>query len=261
MKNLSLNDTPNPTLPPSSFTKDNSIEKRKKIRALRPSQKKQQLKNQTKSNDSNNMVDDSIQSNNSKSSSISDLLSIDNKTGKFIIKQDFKPPTKEEKRKSTKRKYDTIISTEPTNSSSFINSKSFINNSNQSKSFKLVDDFSKTEKEILSSSTKTEGENDGNDDEKRNKGKRRKIDDSYTEYQKKRKGQKNKSEAFTKKFKGVKFGKEFKSKRGQGDIKKQGKQDPYAYIPMQYNQLNKRNKNKGTAFHEFDKFIKSNKKK
>lgn len=35
-------------------------------------------------------------------------------------------------------------------------------------------------------------------------------------------------------------GSEYKSKKARGDIKKQGKHDPYAYLPLSRKNLNKR---------------------
>ncbi|XP_077469171.1 RRP12-like protein [Stigmatopora argus] len=40
------------------------------------------------------------------------------------------------------------------------------------------------------------------------------------------------------------FGSEYKSKKGKGDIKKTGKPDPYAYIPLKKSQLNRRKRAK-----------------
>ncbi|XP_048061220.1 RRP12-like protein [Megalobrama amblycephala] len=40
------------------------------------------------------------------------------------------------------------------------------------------------------------------------------------------------------------FGKEYKSKKGKGDVKKEGKCDPYAYVPLKKSQLNRRKKAK-----------------
>ncbi|XP_052428991.1 RRP12-like protein [Carassius gibelio] len=40
------------------------------------------------------------------------------------------------------------------------------------------------------------------------------------------------------------FGKEYKSKKGKGDVKKAGKCDPYAYVPLKKDQLNRRKKAK-----------------
>nr|XP_057914344.1 RRP12-like protein isoform X2 [Doryrhamphus excisus] len=40
------------------------------------------------------------------------------------------------------------------------------------------------------------------------------------------------------------FGAEYKSKKGKGDVKKQGKPDPYAYIPLRKAQLNRRKRAK-----------------
>ena len=43
------------------------------------------------------------------------------------------------------------------------------------------------------------------------------------------------------------LGSEYKNKSGRGDVKKVGKHDPYAYIPLNHKNLNKRKaaKNKG----------------
>lgn len=35
-------------------------------------------------------------------------------------------------------------------------------------------------------------------------------------------------------------GSEFKSKKAKGDVKKKGKHDPFAYLPLSRNNLNKR---------------------
>ncbi|XP_066549145.1 RRP12-like protein [Amia ocellicauda] len=43
---------------------------------------------------------------------------------------------------------------------------------------------------------------------------------------------------------GGKFGDEYKAKKGKGDIKKKGKHDPFAYIPLRKAQLNRRKKAK-----------------
>ncbi|XDV50459.1 hypothetical protein PO909_019515 [Leuciscus waleckii] len=40
------------------------------------------------------------------------------------------------------------------------------------------------------------------------------------------------------------FGTEYKSKKGKGDVKKEGKCDPYAYVPLKKTQLNRRKKAK-----------------
>ncbi|XP_067276745.1 RRP12-like protein [Pseudorasbora parva] len=40
------------------------------------------------------------------------------------------------------------------------------------------------------------------------------------------------------------FGTEYKSKKGKGDVKKEGKCDPYAYVPLKKSQLNRRKKAK-----------------
>ncbi|CAB1424801.1 unnamed protein product [Pleuronectes platessa] len=40
------------------------------------------------------------------------------------------------------------------------------------------------------------------------------------------------------------FGEDYKSKKGKGDVKKQGKHDPYAYIPLKKAQLNRRKRAK-----------------
>ncbi|XP_010773305.1 RRP12-like protein [Notothenia coriiceps] len=39
-------------------------------------------------------------------------------------------------------------------------------------------------------------------------------------------------------------GAEYKSKKGKGDVKKTGKHDPYAYIPLKKSQLNRRKRAK-----------------
>uniref|UniRef100_A0AAX7SN66 Ribosomal RNA-processing protein 12-like conserved domain-containing protein n=1 Tax=Astatotilapia calliptera TaxID=8154 RepID=A0AAX7SN66_ASTCA len=43
---------------------------------------------------------------------------------------------------------------------------------------------------------------------------------------------------------GQEFGADYKSKKGKGDVKKQGKLDPYAYIPLKKAQLNRRKRAK-----------------
>ncbi|CAC5426030.1 RRP12 [Mytilus coruscus] len=40
------------------------------------------------------------------------------------------------------------------------------------------------------------------------------------------------------------YGKEYRAKKAKGDIKKKGKPDPYAYVPLQFQSLNKRKKAK-----------------
>lgn len=55
----------------------------------------------------------------------------------------------------------------------------------------------------------------------------------------------------------ISMGREFKSKKSRGDIKK-GNMDPYAYLPLDPNQMNRRNRRKDTVF---DKFSQETKRK
>ncbi|GAB0088077.1 RRP12-like protein [Sergentomyia squamirostris] len=49
------------------------------------------------------------------------------------------------------------------------------------------------------------------------------------------------------KVSGATFGNEFKAKKGRGDVKKKGRFDPYAYIPLDKSTLNKRKKAKSAG--------------
>eukprot|EP01094_Clydonella_sp_ATCC50884_P016458 TRINITY_DN2733_c0_g1_i1.p1 TRINITY_DN2733_c0_g1~~TRINITY_DN2733_c0_g1_i1.p1 ORF type:complete len:1398 (-),score=627.33 TRINITY_DN2733_c0_g1_i1:357-4478(-) len=58
---------------------------------------------------------------------------------------------------------------------------------------------------------------------------------------------------------GVHTGVEYKAKKGKGDVKKKGKVDPYAYIPLNPKQLNKRHRN--TSKKQFSNIVKSKSKR
>jgi ribosomal RNA-processing protein 12 len=57
---------------------------------------------------------------------------------------------------------------------------------------------------------------------------------------------------------GVKFGTEYKARKGTGgDMKRMGKPEPYAYIPLNPRQMNRRERNKDSSFGSFEKDAKS----
>jgi ribosomal RNA-processing protein 12 len=49
-------------------------------------------------------------------------------------------------------------------------------------------------------------------------------------------------------------GTEYKSKKAKGDVKKKGKPDPYAYLPLQRSAINKRKRSKAAG--QFKNIIK-----
>ena len=59
----------------------------------------------------------------------------------------------------------------------------------------------------------------------------------------------------------VNYGEEYRSsRRAGGDVKRSGKADPYAYIPLDPKRLNRRFMNKASSFQTFDQNVKQNKK-
>jgi len=57
------------------------------------------------------------------------------------------------------------------------------------------------------------------------------------------------------KTKSVDIGKDYKSKKASGDVKKKDKLDPYAYVPLQIQSLNKRKRAKSSG--QFKNLVKS----
>lgn len=54
----------------------------------------------------------------------------------------------------------------------------------------------------------------------------------------------------------VQTGSAYKPRKAGGDLKREGKPDPYAYLPLDPRRLNKRNHNKTSSFRAFDKMTK-----